>query len=382
MAQILKEKAISPFWVCLAAGILGGLALMHVWWEEPSRLSVFADGLVRGRVERSLRQEADNAVMYLKAAQSFSETLVKRQIAEYVDLASSVLMATHKQLSGKLPDSEVQKILVESLRDARFLGGRGYYFIDDQEGRCILLPINPHLEGTSLMDNRDDRGVFIMRALIEAASQPGDRGFVRYRWYSPKDRREMADKISYVRRFAPFNWLVGAGEYLPVIEELVRSDSLARLREVRFGETGRLSILGLDDAILLSGDDSALDGQNAATVPVEIGDTVRRMRQMAQQGGGVMEYLWPHPLSGRLSLRLAWVSEPTDWGWVVVAAMHYSDYALAEEKTSDVSHRLFQSLETGLVLGLLIVIAAQWGWRWGPRRDERSGEVSGSSPSS
>jgi signal transduction histidine kinase len=147
-------------------------------------------------------------------------------MVDQVDSAMQMVEAVYARESGKRPPAEVQKLIIEALRPMRFYNGRGYYFIDDMAGQFILLPTAPRLEGKNGIENRDDTGHYIMKGLIDAARKPQGEGFSRYRWYRPDRPKEMADKLAYVRYFAPYDWLIGTGDYTYEWEELQKKGSL------------------------------------------------------------------------------------------------------------------------------------------------------------
>ena len=95
----------------------------------------------------------------------------------------------------RLPEARVKGLIVEALRPLRFFEGRGYFFIDTMDGRCVLLPTAPEREGSSLLDNRDDHGRYIMQALIDSVSNPEQQGFTAYRWYLPGSHN-MSEKVA------------------------------------------------------------------------------------------------------------------------------------------------------------------------------------------
>jgi hypothetical protein len=53
----------------------------------------------------------------------------------------------------------------------------------------------------------------------------------------------MSDKLAYVRHFAPYDWLIGTGDYLYKWDQLQQQEAISRLRSVRFGETGYIALL-------------------------------------------------------------------------------------------------------------------------------------------
>jgi len=161
----------------------------------------------------------------------------------------------------------VRQLIIEALREVRFYDGRGYYFIDDLEGRFVLLPTAPQLEGKLSPDNRDDTGRPIMKGLIEAARKPRGEGFLQYRWYLPDQPKTMADKLAYVRYFAPYGWLIGTGDYTSKWDALQQQEALAHLRSLRFGVSGYFGLVDREGRSLLSPSNASLEGRHFSGLP-------------------------------------------------------------------------------------------------------------------
>jgi len=237
---------------------------------------------------------------------------------------------------GRRPEAEVKRLIIEALRPQRFFDGRGYFFVDDQRGTCILLPIAPALEGTSLWDNRDDRGHYIMRGLIDAARSNTAGGLSRYRWYSPDDPRKMSDKLAFVRLFEPYGWVIGTGDYLYKWEEARLREGLDRLRAWSFGDTGRFMVLD-DEGRMLTQPPTA-DGTPPPEAEVSPQERQTRLRLVAlgHAGGGITAFQWPGSVAGSQDTRTAMVEAYTPWKITVVASLFDEEMqaALASEKDS------------------------------------------------
>ena len=82
----------------------------------------------------------------------------EQQRRQQVDQAYAVAEALYTQAVDSGQPERAPQLITEALRNVRFFGGRGYLFIDDMDGNCVLLPTSPQLEGQSLLDNRDDSG--------------------------------------------------------------------------------------------------------------------------------------------------------------------------------------------------------------------------------
>ena len=289
-----------------------------------------------GRVEEAVSQEqkarltaeTQSATDYLEFVRQRTESVLRRSAVEQVDMAMQMAQAIHARESGKRPAPEVQRLIIEALRPMRFFDGRGYFFIDDMQGRFVLLPTGPELEGRNGIDNQDDTGHYIMRGLIEAARKPQGEGFSSYRWYRPDAPKQMAEKLAYVRHFKPYDWLIGTGDYLYEWETRQQQEALGRLRSLRFGASGHIGLLSSDGRSLLSPSNAALEGLLPRQMPSHARKALETLQATAQAGGGFVEYDWPHtdaaaadsaePVMGR---KTALVSTYAPWGWVLVTSM-------------------------------------------------------------
>jgi diguanylate cyclase (GGDEF)-like protein/PAS domain S-box-containing protein len=274
------------------------------------------------QIEKDLRHEAANIEQYIEFMRARTEGMLKDAIRSEVDKAHDLAMSIYQRRHGVMSEEEVKKEIVETLRPLRFFDGRGYFFIDGMNGMCVLLPINPKLEGSSLIDNQDDAGLYIMRSLIAAASSPEGRGFARYRWFRPGKSGEMADKVAYARRFEPFDWLIGSGDYLEEMERLVQNEVLARLRAQRFIGNGTVGVLHKDGRVLVSPSTPQSEGRRINELASDTESRlVERLLSFGVAGGGFINYDWINPLTGKMSPKRSIVTHPNAWGWVVIAGL-------------------------------------------------------------
>nr|WP_249116061.1 EAL domain-containing protein [Azoarcus sp. L1K30] len=319
---------------------------------------------VASQLETRLQAEMSSAFSYLDFTRSLSDTELRRTLVDKVDSAMQIAEAIHATESGRRPDQEVRRLIVEALRKVRFFDGRGYYFIDDLEGRFVLLPTAPQLEGRLLPDNQDDTGRYIMRGLIDAAREPAGKGFFNYRWYRPNTRGRMADKLAYVRHFAPYNWLIGSGDYTDEWDAVQQREAMHRLRTLRFGKSGYIGLLDSDGQVLLSPSEAVLERMAPGALSALQRDALAALHRKAQQGGGLLRYEWIDPQTGRQVSKLALVRIYEPWGWTVVATVLEDELrsALEEERISYEAGdgAAVADLLTKVMLALVVALAASF----------------------
>ena len=147
----------------------------------------------------------------------------RNELHNYMGLA---LTSIEHLLYQPNPDKERIRQILRTLT----YGKDSYFFVYDQNGTNLVHPRLPALEGQNLFDYRDSNGTPVIQDLLKV-SQEG--GFHRYLWEKPS-RGEQAEKLSYVVKLAPLDWMLGTGLYIDDIEadiEAARSSAEQQISE-------------------------------------------------------------------------------------------------------------------------------------------------------
>ncbi|NDV18107.1 EAL domain-containing protein [Pseudodesulfovibrio sp. JC047] len=103
------------------------------------------------------------------------------------------------------------KGLVKALRYGR--DSKDYFWISDMDARMVIHPYLPELDGQDLSEFRDLRGTPLFTTFADTIRQNGS-GFVEYYWQWKDQPEQIAHKISYIRPFKPWGWILGTGMYI------------------------------------------------------------------------------------------------------------------------------------------------------------------------
>ncbi len=183
-------------------------------------------------------------VVYVFALLHFKQTLLeerKAKLRNLVDYAHSQLAFYDAQTkSGDLTPERAQALAKESLRKARY-DTNEYFWMNDFQMRSVMHPIRPQIEGKDQADNKDPNGKRIYVEFVKAAGNGGS-GYVDYVGIKP-DTQVTLPKISYVRAYAPWGWIIGTGVYVDDLDKQFRAEAL-RLGGVVLGTIIVLIVLG------------------------------------------------------------------------------------------------------------------------------------------
>ena len=129
-----------------------------------------------------------------------------------VDSGVSIVGQYYKeQQAGRLTQAQAQKAALDALRAVRF-GDQDYIWVNDMHPVVVMHPIKPELDGKDATGIKDPNGNALFVAFVRKVEAEG-AGFVEYLW--PKPGREApVPKISYVKGFAPWGWVIGSGIYI------------------------------------------------------------------------------------------------------------------------------------------------------------------------
>ncbi|QWR77456.1 methyl-accepting chemotaxis protein [Candidatus Magnetomonas plexicatena] len=134
-----------------------------------------------------------------------------------VDTAYSVLDYYYKQAKdGKITDDEAKKAAMAQVKALRY-EEKEYFWINDMHPKMIMHPYKPELDGKDLSDFKDPKGKKLFVEFVETVKK-NKSGFVPYIWAKPNST-VLAPKISYVKGFEPWGWIIGSGVYIDDINE-------------------------------------------------------------------------------------------------------------------------------------------------------------------
>lgn len=152
---------------------------------------------------------------------------------------------------GEISDSTAKARAAALLGAVRYGHAQtGYLWIIGSDGRLLVHTVMPQLVGGNpdfLMGPDGQPLVRILENMRGVAGANPEGGYVRYLWKHQGERRQTSEKLSYVRAYAPWGWVLGTGVYLDDVR-----DEFQRIRQQLLLGGGALLLLMAGLSLALS----------------------------------------------------------------------------------------------------------------------------------
>ncbi len=133
--------------------------------------------------------------------------------------------------------TEIKANIARQLEDIHYSGGDGYFWINTLDEPYPVMVMHPIVKSWNgkVMDMQDAKFFSatssngkannnLFQEIVHAAKRSPEGDFVRYAWNRPgpmEQEGKKEPKLSFVRVFEPFGWVIGTGAYINDIQETV-----------------------------------------------------------------------------------------------------------------------------------------------------------------
>ncbi len=273
--------------------------------------------------KKLLQHEVTAVAEYIDYRIEQADATIRETVRERVEEAHAVASHIQQQnASSKTPD-EIQQMIKEALRNLRFNNGRGYYFIFNLAGTEQLFADRPELEGRNMLFRQSAKGEFVVRDMLDLIRKKGE-GYYEYTWTKPAEQNSSFEKIAYIKLFAPYDWVIGTGEYVDDVTADIQQEVLKRITGLKFGSEGYF-FGSIEHGLPLFTNGKITKGTASiweVTDPNGVKITQEYNRVVKNSGSGFVEYSWHKLHSPALSPKISYVVGIPQWRWIIGAGVY------------------------------------------------------------
>ena len=143
----------------------------------------------------------------------------KGSVRQAVEAAHNILVYNYSLVQqGVMKEEDAKRNALATIKAFRYGDGE-YFWVNDMQPRMVMHPIKPELDGRDLSQNKDPKGKLLFMEFVKTVKD-SEAGFVFYMWPMPGSDVDV-EKVSYVKGFAPWGWVIGSGVYLDKINAMV-----------------------------------------------------------------------------------------------------------------------------------------------------------------
>jgi len=142
-------------------------------------------------------------------------TQKKGMIRELINAAVSIAGNYRlEEQAGTMTTAEARDRAIAQIKAIRYgVENKDYFWITDMHPRMIAHPYRSDLNGHDLKGFTDPKGKYLFVEMVRVVRLQGS-GYVDYMWQWMDDPARIVPKISYVREFTPWGWIIGTGIYI------------------------------------------------------------------------------------------------------------------------------------------------------------------------
>ncbi len=354
----------------LVGGILvsSGLSLVisaySIRENGEKEILTYQNALIADR-KQSLKNLVSNVYVFLEKTYADATdphkiaVIYEEKLRDLVNVAYSVADALYQ--TDHLTEAEKKRMALSVIRELRY-GDEDYFWINDTGPVMIMHPFQPEMTGKDISDFQDPVGKKLFAEMVGVCLASGE-GSVAYMWPKP-GKEKPVPKLSYVKLFKPWNWIIGTGVYMETAEENLKRNALSTVNSMRYGNEGtdyfyifslgtkkmvqhpRADLIGSDIADPIYKD---TNGKDILVDQVEI---------IEKYGEGFSSYHWFKPGHAKPFSKLTFVKHFKPWNWVVATGVYMDDIEQAVcVKEKEIREMFFRQMGA-LGLGICSVTAA------------------------
>lgn len=146
----------------------------------------------------------------------------REMLRELTYSAESMINNWYKQeLNGEITREQAQESAVDQIKTLRYGEElKDYFWLTDLHPAMLTHPYRPDLNGKDLTEVYDSRNKKLFVEMVNVVNEKGE-GFVDYMWQWKDDSTRIVPKLSYVKKFEPWGWVIGTGIYIEDVKEEV-----------------------------------------------------------------------------------------------------------------------------------------------------------------
>ncbi|MCT7469923.1 cache domain-containing protein [Aliarcobacter cryaerophilus] len=286
---------------------------------------------------------------------------VEEELKKQTMFLFSILEAEYEKNKNILSKEALQERLKDIVNATRY-SKTGYFWINDLDAVVLIHPINSKLNNKDMHEYKDPNGKQIFKEFADIAKKDKE-GFIDYVWPKPGfDQPQL--KVSFVKLFTPYNWVIGTGEYVENATAKIQAEALKTISEMRYANNDYFWINDSHPKMINHPTNSKLNGTDLSNYADPYG--TKLFVEMARvtnekKEGGLVKYYWDKPnKKNDPKEKFSYVQKFEPWDWIIGTGAYVDDIeaevALMQENTNSKIETIIASIALFSFISVIIAI--------------------------
>jgi|GEM_PF-1582164 len=316
-----------------------------------------------------VKSRVDETIEYIDYNNSQTQQILEESVKERTSYAYSIAHGIYNANKSTRSHTEIKRLIKDTLRSIRFYKDRGYYFIDDMDGNIVLYPTQKQREEEFALNNQDIKGKYIVKDFIEIVKSRGEGHSTYFREKLQDGDETPKEKVSFVKLFEPYNWIIGTGEYIEDVRIDIQEKIISRLDKMRFGKYRQnyFFLIRVHDIKSEDNFGTTLVNPNRPDLignklPLGFKDEkgyefIRAAaRQLQQKSDAVIDYRFRKLGSTKVSPKTAYFRWYKNWNWLIGAGFYHDDMeVIISQRKQELGRQVMR--EIYLIIGIFILVS-------------------------
>ena len=305
--------------------------------DGKSQIEAFREEMI-ARKKEYLKSQVQTAIGVLEKAYKDAhdpeklKAVYQEPLQNAVNTAYSILVAVEKENDLTLEQKQQKAAaMIKALRYGP--ENKDYFWINDMHPTMVMHPYKPQLDGKDLSGFKDPNGKKLFVEFVNTCRENGE-GFVDYYW--PKYGADQPQpKLSFVKLFKPWNWVIGTGVYMEVAEAKLQASSAAVIENLRYGPENK-DYFWINDTqpyMVMHPYKPQLNGKDLSGSKDPNGKKlfVEMVKVCKANGEGFVDYYWPKYGADKPQPKVSFVKLFKKWNWIIGTGMYMDDIEVLVE---------------------------------------------------
>ncbi|RXJ87943.1 cache domain-containing protein [Arcobacter sp. CECT 8985] len=254
--------------------------------------------------KNKLSQKINTLDEYITYQKSTTKKLLNTEIKQRVDLIYEIILNKYNENTGIEKEKKIKKDLIDIIKVMEFKDN-GYFFLIEKKNNKLIPIIYPAYREYENKDILKIENKEQMEFVKQIKNMTKDK-YITYNLKTAISNIDSYKKISFIKIFKPYNWLIGHGNYFEIIDTILKQKVLNRIDSFDPKSDQKIFVIDKNNVILNTNYKKITDNSDNEFIK-----KINKTRK--EKNYNKTYYFWTKSYKNLIAYKYV-----KDWDWVLV----------------------------------------------------------------